>query len=308
MSGDEPGGAVGAALSGITGDAVLDQLRAEPVLVAKPERQTSPFIFASPHSGRLYPPSFARQSRLDPVTLRKSEDAFVDELFADVPLLGAPLLAARFPRAFVDVNRAPGEIDPAMFDAPLHSAIAPRTPRVAAGLGVIPRIVRDGVEIYAFRLPAQEAHFRLENFYRPYHTALAKLISETRLLFGMAIVIDCHSMPPPSRGSDIVIGDCYGEAAAAELIVASQRALVEQGFAIARNTPYAGGYTTNLYGKPESGLHALQIEISRALYLDELRIEKTASFADAKRRLTRFAERLMASAWGGLARRQTAAE
>jgi N-formylglutamate amidohydrolase len=308
MSGDESGGAVGAALSGITGDTVLDQLRGEPVLLAKPERQTSPFIFASPHSGRLYPPSFARQSRLDPVTLRKSEDAFVDELFADVPLLGAPLLAARFPRAFVDVNRAPGEIDPAMFDAPLHSVIAPRTPRVAAGLGVIPRIVRDGVEIYGARLPAREAHFRLENFYRPYHAALDKLVSDTRSLFGIAIVIDCHSMPPPSRGSDIVIGDCYGEAAAAELIVASQRALVEQGFAIARNTPYAGGYTTNLYGKPESGLHALQIEISRALYLDELRIEKTASFADAKRRLTRFAARLMASAWSGLTRHQTAAE
>jgi N-formylglutamate deformylase len=309
MSGNEPGSAIGAALSGIGGDAVLDQLRAEPVLLAKPERQTSPFIFASPHSGRLYPPSFARQSRLDPVTLRKSEDAFVDELFADMPSLGAPLLAARFPRAFVDVNRAPGEIDPAMFDAPLHSAtMGPRTPRVAAGLGVIPRIVRDGVEIYGARLPAGEAQFRLENFYRPYHAALAKLVSETRALFGIAIVIDCHSMPPPSRGSDIVVGDCYGEAAAAELIVASQRALVEQGFAIARNTPYAGGYTTNLYGKPESGLHALQIEISRALYLDETRIEKTATFAEAKRRLTRFAERLIAGAWSGLARRQTAAE
>jgi N-formylglutamate deformylase len=308
MSGNEPGSAVNAALSSIAGDAVLDQLRAEPVLLACPERQTVPFIFASPHSGSLYPASFARQSRLDSVTLRKSEDAFVDELFAAMPSLGAPLLAARFPRAFVDANRAPGEIDPAMFDAPLHSAIGPRTPRVAAGLGVIPRIVRDGVEIYGSRLPAQEAHFRIEHFYRPYHAALAKLVSETRALFGIAIVIDCHSMPPPSRGSDIVIGDCYGEAAAAELIVGTQRALVEQGFAISRNTPYAGGYTTNLYGKPDSGLHALQIEISRALYLDETRIEKTPAFADTQARLTRFAQRLMAGNWSGLARRQTAAE
>jgi N-formylglutamate amidohydrolase len=308
MSGNEPGSAVNVVMSGVAGDAVLDGLRAEPVLVAQPERQTAPFIFASPHSGRLYPASFARQSRLDPVTLRKSEDAFVDELFAAMPSLGAPLIAARFPRAFVDVNRAPGEIDPAMFDAPLHSAIGPRTPRVAAGLGIIPRIVRDGVEIYGSRLPAQEAHFRIEHFYRPYHAALAKLVAETRALFGIAIVVDCHSMPPPSRGSDIVIGDCYGEAAAAELIVGAQRALIEQGFAIARNTPYAGGYTTNLYGKPDSGLHALQVEISRALYLDESRIEKTSAFADTKERLTRFAQRLLAGTWGGLARRQAAAE
>jgi len=307
-SGHEPGKTIDAGMSESTGDAVLDELCAEPLLLVRPERQTMPFIFASPHSGRLYPPAFARQSRLDAVTLRKSEDAFVEELFAEMPSLGAPLIAARFPRAFVDANRSPGEIDPAMFDAPLRGPIGPRTPRVAAGLGVIPRIVRDGVDIYASRLPAGEAHFRIENFYRPYHAALAKLVHETRALFGIAIVVDCHSMPPPSRGSDIVIGDCYGEAAAAELIVAAQRALVEQGFAIARNTPYAGGYTTNLYGKPDSGLHALQIEISRALYLDEVRIEKAASFAATKDRLTGFAARLMASAWSGLARRQAAAE
>jgi N-formylglutamate deformylase len=290
------------------GDSMLEDLRAAPIIVARPERQTAPFIFASPHSGRVYPASFARQTRLDSMMLRKSEDAFVDELFAAVPELGAPLIAARFPRAFVDANRAPGEIDPAMFDAPLASVIAPRTPRVAAGLGVIPRIVRDGVEIYGARLPAYVADFRLESFYRPYHAALAKLVSETRALFGIAIVIDCHSMPPPSRGSDVVIGDCYGEAAAAELIVAAQRALAELGFIAARNTPYAGGYTTNLYGRPEAGLHALQIEISRALYLDEGRMTKTAGFADCKERLTRFAARLMAGSWVALARRQAAAE
>ena len=308
MSADQTGNTSDGAFNGLSGDSALEDLRKEPIVVARPERQTAPFIFASPHSGRLYPASFARQSRLDPVMLRKSEDAFVDELFAAVPDLGAPLIVARFPRAFVDANRAPGEIDPAMFDAPLASVIAPRTPRVAAGLGVIPRIVRDGVEIYGARLPAHEAHFRLEGFYRPYHAALARLVSETRALFGIAIVIDCHSMPPPSRGSDVVIGDCYGEAAAAELIVEAQRALAELGFAVARNTPYAGGYTTHLYGKPESGLHALQIEVSRALYLDEGRMAKTAGFADCKERLSRFAARLMAGSWMALARRQAAAE
>ncbi|HXJ01508.1 MAG TPA: N-formylglutamate amidohydrolase [Micropepsaceae bacterium] len=306
MSANQSGSTSGDPSDGGAGDSALEELRKEPVLVVRPERQTAPFIFASPHSGRLYPASFARQSRLDSVMLRKSEDAFVEELFGAVPQLGAPLIAARFPRAFVDANRAPGEIDPAMFDAPLAAPIAPRTPRVAAGLGVIPRIVRDGIEIYGGRLPAHEAHFRLESFYRPYHTQLAKLVAETRSLFGIAILIDCHSMPPPSRGSDVVIGDCYGEAAAAELIVAAQRTLAELGFAVARNTPYAGGYTTNLYGKPESGLHALQIEVSRALYLDETRVTKTAAFAGCKERLSRFAARLMAGSWMALARRQAA--
>jgi len=240
--------------------------------------------------------------------LRKSEDAFVDELFAAAPALGAPLITARFPRAFVDVNRASGEIDPHMFDAPLASSIGPRTPRVAAGLGVIPRIVRDGVEIYGMRLPAREAAFRLESFYRPYHAALAKLVAETRALFGIAIVIDCHSMPPTSRGTDIVIGDCYGEAAAAELIVDAQRALAELGFSVARNAPYAGGYTTNLYGKPESGVHALQIEVNRALYLDEARMSKTAGFGHCQDRLRRFVARLIGGSWMTLARRQAAAE
>jgi N-formylglutamate deformylase len=280
----------------VNADPVLCALAAEPVAILRPRQIRVPFVFASPHSGRMYPASFARQSRLDPVTLRKSEDAFVDELFESVADLGAPLIVARYPRAFVDANRAPGEIDPAMFDAPLKSGIAPRTPRVAAGLGVIPRIVRDGVEIYGTRLPAQEAAFRLECFYRPYHAALAKLVAEARAAFGVAVVIDCHSMPPPSRGTDVVIGDCYGEAAAPQLIVHAQRSLAELGFSVARNAPYAGGYTTALYGRPREGGHALQIEISRSLYLDEGRMEKTAGFADCKRRIQLFAARLTEAA------------
>ena len=308
MGADEPPNTPKSASVEAGGDPMLEDLLSRPVAIARPERQTAPFIFASPHSGRLYPPSFARQTRLDAGMLRKSEDAFVDELFSAVPELGAPMIAARFPRAFVDANRAAGEIDPAMFDSPLGSAIAPRTPRVAAGLGVIPRIVRDGVEIYSGRLPAREAHFRLESFYHPYHSALSKLVAETRALFGIAVVIDCHSMPPPSRSSDIVVGDCYGEAAAAELIVTAQRTLTELGFAVSRNAPYAGGYTTNLYGKPEAGTHALQIEISRALYLDERRMEKTASFDSCRERLSRFAALMMAGPWMTLVRRQAAAE
>jgi N-formylglutamate amidohydrolase len=287
-------------------DEGLADLFAAPVSVLLPERQTSPFIFASPHSGRLYPSSFIANSRLDPLTLRKSEDAFVDELFLSVAELGAPLVLARFPRAFVDVNRAPGEIDPFMFDAAPSAAMTSRTPRVAAGLGVIPRIVRDGVEIYANLLPAQEAGFRLDHFYRPYHGALARLVAETRTNFGVAVVIDCHSMPPPSRGTEIVIGDCYGESAAAELIAQAQKALGKQGFSVARNSPYAGGYTTSLYGRPEAGVHALQIEVSRALYLDEARVEKSRNFAHCRERLRGFAADLVAGSWLNLARRQAA--
>jgi N-formylglutamate deformylase len=281
--------------SGWTGDAELLALAEEPILLSTPRTLKTPVIFASPHSGRVYPTSFARAARLDPVTLRKSEDAFVDELFDFVPELGAPLIAARFPRAFVDANRAPGELDPLMFDAPV-AAVGPRTPRVAAGLGVIPRIVRDGLEIYGARLPAAEAGFRIARFYRPYHEALARLVAEARAQFGVAVVIDCHSMPPPTRGSDVVIGDCYGEAAAGDLILHVQRSLAELGFQVVRNAPYAGGYTTALYGKPAERIHAIQIEISRALYLDELRMEKTAGFAACKARLMRFAARLVDTA------------
>jgi N-formylglutamate deformylase len=204
----------------------------------------------------------------------------------------------------VDANRAPGELDPAMFDAPLVS-VGPRSPRVAAGLGVIPRVVRDGLEIYRARLPAGEAAFRLEHFYRPYHAALADLVDRTRAKFGAAIVIDCHSMPPPAKAHDIVLGDCYGEAAAPELIGHTQKILTGLGFSVARNAPYAGGYTTHLYGRPRDGVHALQIEVSRALYLDEGRMEKSAGFVSCRDRLHVFAIKLLSEAesWLKIARR-----
>jgi N-formylglutamate deformylase len=273
-------------------DPNLHALAAEPVTVRAHGAPKVPFIFASPHSGRVYPSSFAQSSRLDAISLRRSEDAFVDELFDSVTELGAPLVAARFPRAFVDANRAPGELDPLMFDAPVNS-VGPRSPRVAAGLGVIPRVVRDGLEIYGTRLPAKEAAFRLEHFYRPYHAALAGLVASARAEFGVAVVIDCHSMPPPAKAHDIVLGDCYGEAASAELIGETQNILCGLGFSVARNTPYAGGYTTNLYGRPREGVHAIQIEVSRALYLDEGRMEKSSGFASCREKLRLFAGKLL---------------
>jgi N-formylglutamate amidohydrolase len=269
----------------IFSDPVLEELRAEPVRVLRPREQTVPFVFASPHSGRLYPPSFVERSRLNPVTLRRSEDAFVDELFAPVVENGAPLLLAHFPRAYLDANRAPAELDVSMFEGNLPFAVDRASPRVHAGLGIIPRVVREGVEIYRERLSAREAEERIAQFYRPYHAALESLVAQTRARFGLAIVVDCHSMPSAASAPDVVLGDRLGQAAAPQITYAAECAFAAQGFRVARNTPYAGGHTVQLHGRPTCAAHALQIEINRALYLDEERIERSANFAEFARRI-----------------------
>ena len=251
----------------------------------QPERQRVPFVFASPHSGRVYPDSFVAASRLGAIGLRRSEDAFVDKLFASAIELGAPMIAARFPRAYLDANRAPGELDPTMFTDALTVPVDPPGTRVNAGLGVIPRIVRDGAEIYRAKLPAHEAENRLSLLYRPYHAALSKLLEETRARFGCAVLIDCHSMPSAAAIPDAVLGDRYGMAASHALMRKAERDFERSGFTVARNTPYAGGYSTHLYGRPMLGHHALQIEINRALYLDEERIEPNVRFADVAHRI-----------------------
>ncbi len=266
-------------------DPEVAALAAAPFRVHAPARQTAPFVFASPHSGRRYPASFLAHSRLTATGLRRSEDAFVDELFESAAAVGAPLLAAEFPRAYLDANRAPGELDPAMFDGPLALPLEPTGPRVAAGLGVIPRIVRDGAEIYRGRLPAGEAARRLSSLHQPYHAALGALLALTRRRFGVAVVVDCHSMPSAAAVPDIVIGDRYGVAASHVLMRHAERAFQSHGFSVARNVPYAGGYTTHLHGRPARGIHAMQIEINRALYLDEERIAKTARFLEIKDRI-----------------------
>jgi len=258
-----------------------------PFRLNRPVRQTVPFVFASPHSGRRYPASLLERSRLDATTLRRSEDAFVDDLFAGVVGLGAPLLAAHFPRAFLDVNRSMAELDAGMFSGALGVPVDTPSPRVAAGLGVIPRIVRDGAEIYRGKLDSREADTRLTELYQPYHRALAALMEETRAHFGVAVLIDCHSMPSALSVPDIVLGDRYGASAGPQLTARAEAAFVREGFSVARNTPYAGGHTTTLHGRVASGCHALQIEINRALYLDEDRIAKKAAFELVRTRLTR---------------------
>lgn len=267
-------------------DPVLTLLEARPVRLVRPVEQRLPFVFASPHSGRLYPPNFIAQSALSPRALRRSEDAFVDELFAAVTDFGCPLLTAEFPRAYVDANRAASELDPNMFDAPLEMEVELAGARVNAGLGVIPRVVRDGCEIYRTRLDPTEAERRIARLYRPYHAALAALVENSYRRFGCAVVIDCHSMPSTPVVPEIVFGDCHGTAVNPQLMRQVEQAFAAQGFATARNAPYAGGYTTHHYSRRETGIHALQIEINRALYLDEEKIAKTPAFADVKGRLT----------------------
>ena len=264
----------------------LESLADRPFDLVQPQRQRVPFVFASPHSGRVYTPAFAAASRLSAVGLRRSEDAFVDELFASATTLGAPMIAARFPRAFLDANRAASELDPAMFDGKLAVPVDPSGSRVNAGLGVIPRIVRDGAEIYRGKLPVGEAELRLSRLYQPYHRTVAKLLEQTRNLFGCAVLIDCHSMPSAAAIPDVVLGDRYGMSATYVLMRHVEVAFEHHRFSLRRNTPYAGGYSTHVYGRPMLGHHALQIEINRALYLDEERIERNAAFDNVARRIS----------------------
>jgi N-formylglutamate amidohydrolase len=277
----------------LTEDKALEALYAEPVRVVRPLRQAVPFIFASPHSGRIYPSSFIARSRLNPISLRRSEDAFVDELFAAAALdCAAPFVAARFPRAYLDANRLPGELDAAMFEGRLGLEVDTASPRVNAGLGVIPRIVRDGAEIYRDKLAPAEAEERLARLYRPYHAALLKLVEETLASFGAAVVVDCHSMPSAAAVPDVVLGDRYGVSATPQLMRAAERAFEHLAFTVGRNVPYAGGYTTLLYGRPAQGVHALQVEINRALYLDEERIVPGTRFDDVRARIAEVLRRL----------------
>lgn len=248
-----------------------------------PRAQAMPVVFASPHSGTDYPSTFVADSRLDAVTLRKSEDSFVDEIFAGVAEEGAPLLKALFPRAYIDPNREPFELDPAMFEEALPAYANTRSPRIAAGLGTIARVVANGEEIYRRKLSLAEALRRVNALYRPYHEALKNLIASTASRFGLCVLIDCHSMPSIGgpmdedagrRRFDMVLGDCHGSSCAPELTELVEQFLAGLGYQVVRNNPYAGGFTTRHYGTPGEHVHALQIEINRALYMNETTIER----------------------------------
>ncbi|MEI9964311.1 MAG: N-formylglutamate amidohydrolase [Caulobacteraceae bacterium] len=240
-------------------------------------RPATPLVFASPHSGRLYPADMRASPRLDAGALRSSEDALVDLLLEAAPRYGGAVLLARYARAYVDVNREPWELDQAMFDEDLPEFARARTARVAAGLGSIARLVAEGREIYDRKLTFAEAAGRIEAVHRPYHRALTGLVEAARAAFGVCVLVDWHSMPGAAAGQsaqarrpvDMVLGDRFGSTCAGTLTERVERQLTRLGYIVARNAPYAGGYTTEAYGRPLEGVHALQIEISRALYLDE---------------------------------------
>ncbi len=253
--------------------------------VVAPSRQILPLVFASPHSGCDYPQAFLAASRLDPLALRRSEDSFVDEIFEAAPQLGAPLIRALFPRAFVDANREPFELDPTMFEDELPAYANTRSPRVAAGLGTIARVVANGADIYGSKLDFTEALGRIRRHYWPYHKSLSELVERTKASFGACILVDCHSMPstggPMDRDAgamrvDFVLGDCHGTSCAPAVVETVQDSLHELGYHVARNRPYSGGFVTRHYGRPETGVHGLQIEINRFLYMDESRIRRSA--------------------------------
>jgi len=276
-----------------------------PYTVAHPAQQRVPFVFSSPHSGRHYPPSFAAASALDRTTLRASEDVYVDHLFSAVPSLGAPLIQAEYARAFLDVNREAWELDPDMFSEPMPDYVNVRSGRVAAGLGTIARVVASGTNIYKEPMPFSEASWRVNNVYQPYHNALEGLVQKTIDSFGHAVLIDCHSMPSvgtsfgdtPLRGkgatADFILGDRYGKSCSPELMAIAEGILKGHNYNVVRNIPYSGGYNTRQYGQRDKGQHALQIEINRALYVDEKTLEKTSQFETLKVQLTEMSKALM---------------
>jgi N-formylglutamate amidohydrolase len=253
--------------------------------VLSPRVQTAPFVFSSPHSGRLYPSEFLAISRLDPKTLRRSEDCFVDKLFRPVAELGAPLISARFPRAYLDLNREPYELDPELVREALPAHANTQSIRVAGGLGTVARIVADGEEIYPDRLNLASVLARIEQLYFPFHAELSRLIATTNEKFGYAVLIDCHSMPSAAMAPggaqrpDIVIGDRFGAASDPRLTLLVRDEFQRRGFKVQLNRPYAGGYITEHHGRPAHGVHALQFEINRGLYINEMTFEPNSGYA-----------------------------
>lgn len=285
-----------------------------PFEVRRSETLATPFIFNSPHSGRIYPSIFVKTSQLSPHTLRMSEDLFIDRLFAPATEHGATLLSARFPRAYLDINRQPFELDPALFAEKLPDYANATSLRVIGGLGTIPRLVNENDEIYASPLPLSVGLARIERLYRPYHDLLASMIEEARHSFGRAFLIDCHSMPshlgelPGAPPYDIVLGDRFGGSCSRDLVDFATTTLSAMGYRVGLNKPYAGGHITEFYGRPADCIHALQIEVNRALYVCEKTFEIKSGFTKLQKDIALLTERLIARFSPGVQSLRTAAE
>jgi N-formylglutamate deformylase len=269
-----------------------------PFEILQPQHWRGPIVFNSPHSGSVYPRAFLAYAQLDLGTLRRSEDSFVDELFAGVVGCGFPLMRAHFPRCYVDVNREPYELDPRMFEGRLPSFANTRSMRVAGGLGTVARVVGDAHEIYDQRIPVDDALQRIEGLYKPYHRALRRLITGLHRDFGAAVLIDCHSMPSVAGNkddrprADFVLGDRYGTSCVPVIAETIDATLAGFGYTVSRNKPYAGGFITEHYGNPSVGVHAIQLEVNRALYMDERRYEQSESFGRLAAHLVALADRV----------------
>jgi N-formylglutamate amidohydrolase len=292
----------------------LDGELSPPFEIVEPATWRAPIIFNSPHSGSVYPHEFLNASRIDLGALRRSEDSFMDELIGGLSDRGFPVVRVNFPRSYVDVNREPYELDPRMFSGRLPSFANTRSMRVAGGLGTIPRVVGDGQEIYRERLAVDDALARIEALYKPYHRALRRLINKAHQAFGMMVVVDCHSMPSigvsrdEPRRPDVVIGDRYGTSCAALLPDRVEETMGRLGYSVGRNKPYAGGFITEHYGNPASGLHTIQLELNRAIYMDERRRERGPRFAQVIADFASLADALAAVPLGDLGPFQAAAE
>ena len=265
--------------------------------IDEPVSVVSPAVFASPHSGRLYPKGFLETCSAATLDMRRIEDAYVDRLLADVHESGSPVICGLVARAFVDLNRAESEMDPGMFEDPSPGWYAQRSPRVDAGLGCIPRVAFNGTPIYSRKLKRDEADRRLEQVYKPYHRALEALLKRAQAMFGQAWLIDCHSMPAEAeshRSPDIVIGDRFGASCSAGLADFVESLFRARGYTTARNSPYAGGYATLAHGQPSLGRHALQIELRRRLYLDEAKVEPHEGFLTLRRHMGEIAREICA--------------
>ncbi|HZE53406.1 MAG TPA: N-formylglutamate amidohydrolase [Bradyrhizobium sp.] len=285
-----------------------------PFTIVEPPVWRAPIIFNSPHSGSIYPDEFLSASRIDLPGLRRSEDSFMDELIGGLSGRGFPTVTVNFPRSYVDVNREPYELDPRMFAGRLPSFANTRSMRVAGGLGTIPRVVGDGQEIYRERLSVDDALARIEALYKPYHRALRRLINKAHQAFGTVVVVDCHSMPSigvsrdEPRRPDVVIGDRYGTSCAPMLADMIEETMGRLGYSVGRNKPYAGGFITEHYGNPASGLHSVQLELNRAIYMDERRRERSARFSQVAKDFVILAEALAAVPLDDLGPFQAAAE
>lgn len=275
-----------------------------PFSLLHPLKQSVPVVLTSAHSGRCYGADFLAVSRLDAMTLRRSEDSFVDELFAAGPGLGVPLLAAEFPRAWCDANREAWELDPAMFEDELPDFVDTKSPRVRAGLGTIARVVGNGEPIYAAKLRFAEARARIDECWRPFHEALGGLIAQTQARFGSCLVIDCHSMPSQAGRqagrADVVLGDAYGNACLPAWMAFFEVSFAGMGLRVRRNDPYAGGYITRHYGRPREGVQVVQVEVARGLYMNERHFTRSAQFEATQRRMSEFLAAVVeaSAVWG----------